>query len=201
MTRLFACSLALGFCLTIANAASELPKDDADNDSFEVEPPLLIPNRDTEPLSVTTPAPMVDAEKIEKDIERARKAAAGAERLFKIGVLAKVDVEKRALRVVRLQCDLQNARLSQAKENAIAQERRFVAGEITKAELTEIEAAVERATEVAQSATADRERAELAAAEVNLQRQQKLLALGSGHKSDVARAAERLAELKSPRNN
>ena len=36
------------------------------------------------------------------------------------------------------------------------------------------------------------------AAELNLRRQRKLLALGSAHKSDVARAEEKLAKLREP---
>ena len=43
-------------------------------------------------------------------------------------------------------------------------------------------------------------RAELEAALRNLQRQKKLLALGSARKSDVNRAEEKLAELQRPAN-
>jgi outer membrane protein TolC len=55
------------------------------------------------------------------------------------------------------------------------------------------------AIKAAHAAAAERERAELEAAKTNLQRQQKLLALGSGRKSDVARAEQKLAELKTPK--
>ena len=204
MTRLLAFSLAVVLSLTngpLANA-NDLPAD-AEDDSFEVEPPLLIPNRDAEDaLKAAAATPLVvDVAKIERDLERAKKATVGAERLFRIGVLAKVDVEKRALRVVRLQCDLQNARLAQARENAIQQERKFAANEIPKAQLMEAELVYEQATQSATEAAATRERAELAAAEVNLQRQQKLFTLGSTRRSEVARAAEKLAELKTPKNN
>jgi multidrug resistance efflux pump len=54
--------------------------------------------------------------------------------------------------------------------------------------------------EAAQVAAAKRERAELEAAEANLHRQQKLLKLGIGQKSDVTRAEEKLAELKVQNN-
>ena len=43
-------------------------------------------------------------------------------------------------------------------------------------------------------------RAELEAAEANVRRQQKLLKLGIAEKSDVARAEEKLAELKAAKN-
>jgi len=189
-------------CLAAALAAQDLPKHDAD-DSFEVEPPLLIPNRSNEPLpdAITDgkPASNLDPDRLEKELERAKKNATGAERLFKIGVLAKVEVEQRALRVVRLQSDLENARLAQAKQEIAQQEQRLAAGEISKADLSQAEVTLARATEAAQAAAEKRERAELEAAELNLRRQQKLLALGSGRKSEVARAEQKLAELKEPK--
>src|ERR1700704_3715492 len=109
MARWFALSCAV-VGLTAALTAQELPKHDAD-ESFEIEPPLLIPNRSNEPLpDVATAgksAPNLDPDRLGKELERAKKSAAGAERLFKIGVLAKVEAEQRALRVVRLQSDLE----------------------------------------------------------------------------------------------
>lgn len=199
MTRSRAIALAAGICLTSAFAGNELPEND-DADSFEIEPPLLIQNLNREKLPDPAAAAAIvpDIEKLEKAIERAKRASAGSERLFRIGVLARQDVEQRALRIVRLQSDLENARLAGAKENAIERERRFAAGEITKDELVKAENDVERATQAAQTAVTARRQAELAAAEVNLQRQRKLVALGSGHKSDVAKAAQKLAELRIP---
>ena len=46
----------------------------------------------------------------------------------------------------------------------------------------------------------ERQSAELEFAESNLRRQQRLLRLGSAHKSDVTNAEEKLAELKAPKN-
>lgn len=205
MTRWLAFGFVLAIPLTTLFAASQLPESDGD-DSFEIEPPLLIPNRDNEnppPEFVdasAAPVPAIDSDKLEKNLERAKKSAASAERLFKIGVLSKAEAENRALRVLRLHSDLQNARLAQARQNLAEKKSRFAAGEVPKEELAEAEAIEKEATAKAQAAVADRERAELVAAETNLKRQQKLLALGSGHKSDVTRAAEKLAELKTPKN-
>src|SRR5207244_17834 len=79
-----------------ALGAEGLPKEEPD-ESVEVEPPLLIPNRSNEPLSdavgATKLEPRLDPDRLEKDLERAKKSAVGAERLFKIGALAKVEVE------------------------------------------------------------------------------------------------------------
>jgi len=104
------------------------------------------------------------------------------------------------LKVVRLESDLANAQLARAKNDLAAQESQVAAGESTKDELEAAKATMAQLTEAVQAATAKRERAELDAAEANLRRQQKLLALGSAHKSDVNRAQEKLAELKSPKN-
>jgi outer membrane protein TolC len=136
---------------------------------------------------------------LEKQLERAKRNADGAERLYKIGVLAKVEVEQRLLRVVRVESDLANARVTQAKEKVAEDESRVASGETPKDELDAAKAALAQLTEAAQVALAKRERAELEAAEANVRRQQKLLKLGSAGKSDVDRAEEKLAELRAPK--
>ena len=186
-----------------ALAADESPPPGDSDVSFDIEPPLLIPNRSDEPLpasAATTPAPDVDLARLEKDFQRAKRNAAGVERFCKIGALSKVEAERRALRAIRLESDLANARLAQAKAELAAQESQLAAGESTKDELEAAKATLAQLTEAAQIAAAKRERAELAAAEANVHRQEKLLALGSGHKSDVNRAQEKLAELKAPKD-
>ena len=203
MARRLAVSCAIIGLAIAALAAEELPKQEPD-ESFEVEPPLLIPNRSNEPLSdavgSTKPAPSLDPDRLEKDLERAKKSAAGAERLFKIGALAKIEVEQRALRIVRLQSDLENARLARAKEEITQQEQRLAAGEISKTDVSRTETALALAIEAAHAAAARRERAEREAAELNLRRQQKLLALGCGRKSEVSRAEQKLAKLKASKD-
>ena len=163
-------------------------------DSFDVEPPILKQNLSDEPT------PNGDTARLEKQLERAKQNAAGAERLWKIGVLAKVEVEQRLLKVVRCESDLANARVAQAKEELSEKESEFAAGEITRDELESIKTALAQLTQAAQVAAAKRERAELEAAEANLQRQQKLLKLGVGQRSDVTRAEEKIAELKAQKN-
>ena len=191
--------------VSLALGADELPKGDED-DSFEVEPPLLIPYRDSETaggaVAVATPTPSVDLVRLTKDAERAKRSAIGAERLFRMGALAKVEAEQRALRAVRLQSELENARLAQAKAELAArtndQPKEAEASSVRTSEPTDVDLA--RAIESAHAAAKKREQAELDAAEANLTRQQKLLSLGSGRKSDVAKAERKLAELKAVRN-
>jgi hypothetical protein len=206
--RLFVLPLAVAFFAGGIFAADELPASDSE-DSFDIEPPLLIPyERPEKPVakeSQSADAPSLDVEKLEKDVERAKRRALNAEHLFRMGVLAKVEAEQRALRVVRLQADLENARLARVKQGiggaeAVADPK--AATEATAATNSEkpTDAELAKAIENAHGAVRKREEAELAAAEVNLARQQKLLSLGTGRKADVAKAAQKLEELKAGRN-
>jgi hypothetical protein len=192
MARIFALPVTL-LALTMAAWAADQSADNKSEEpeSFDVEPPILKQNLSDEPL------PNSDMARLEKQLERARQNAAGAERLYKIGVLAKMEVEQRLLKVVRCESDLANARVARAKEELAEKESQFATGEITRDELESMKTALAQLTEAAQVATAKRERAELEAAEANLRRQQKLLKLGIAGKSDVDRAEEKLAELKA----
>ena len=189
------------FLIVAAVAEEELPKDP--ETSFDVEPPLLIQE---EPNGSPRRSPEIvlgkesDPARIEAVLEKAKKSATASERLFRSGVLAKVEAENRALKVVRLEADLANARCERAKENADAQQTRLEAGEISRDELDRAKAELAQAISTAQTASANRDRAELEAAALNLQRQQKLLALGSGRRSDVNRAAEKVAALQQGKN-
>ncbi len=169
MLRILALPVTLLATAMVALAGEDpLPGDEPD--SFDIEPPLLKQNLSDEPLPGEA-GPNADVSRLEKQLERVKRNAAGAERLCKMGVLSKIEVEQRLLKVVRCECDLENVRLVRAKEEVAAQ-----------------------------AAAAKRERAELETAETNLRRQEKLLKLGSAHKSDVDRAQQKLAELKAQKN-
>jgi multidrug resistance efflux pump len=183
----------------IALAADPSPQPQSDEpDAFDIEPAILKQNLSAEP-SPGAGTPDADVARLEKKFERAKQNAAGAERLCKIGVLAKVEVEQRLLKVVRCEADLANARVAREKEEVATEEAKVTAGESTKAELETAKATLAQLSEAAQIAEAKRERAEFEAAEANLRRQQKLLKLGIARESDVVNAEEKLAELKSPK--
>jgi len=184
--------------ITVAADPSARNKSD-EPDAFDIEPPILKQNLSGEPLPATG-TPDAEVARLEKQLEHAKRNADGAERLYKIGVLARVEVEQRLLRVVRTESDLANARVAQAKEKVAEKESRVASAETLKDQLDAAKAALAQLTEAAQVALAKRERAELEAAETNVRRQQKLLKLGSARESDVTRAEEKLAELKSPKN-
>lgn len=174
--------------------AQELPGAE---DSFEVEPPLLVPPDEPEPeqLAIRSHKLPVTRETLKKELEHAEESAASAERLVKLGVLAKTEAEQRALRVIGLEAELANAELGAAKEQVEAGKKRLEAGEIGKDELDALTVALARANAAAEAARAAYQQAQLDAAALNLRRQKQLLAVGSARKSDVARAEEKLATL------
>src|SRR5213596_3054514 len=195
MIRRFALPIALLATVMLTLAAGQSPGNKTEEpEAFDIEPPILKQNLSDEPL------PDGDLARLEKQLQHAKQNGAGAERLYKIGVLAKVEVEQRLLKVIRYESDLANARVARAKDELAEKESQLATGEITRDELESMKTALAQLTETAQAATTKRERAELDAAEANLRRQQKLLKLGIGQKSDVTQAEERLAELKTPKN-
>ncbi len=200
MTRAVALPVVIVAVAMLARAADPSPQSKPDEpDAFDIEPPILKQNLSNDLPSAAT-APDADVARREKQFERAKQNASGAERLCKIGVLSKVEMEQRLLKVIQCECNLANARLVLCKNEVADLESQVASGENAKDELAKVNATFAQLTEAAQIATAKRERAELEAAEVNLRRQQKLLKLGIAAKSDVARAEEKLAELKAPKN-
>ena len=181
----------------IALAADQSSNSDEPGE-FDIEPPILKQNLSDELAEAGTPDG--DVARCEKKLERAKRNATGAERLWKIGVLAKVEVEQRALKAVKCETELASARVAQAKGTVAEQETRVASGETSKQELEVAKTALAELIEAEQKAVAKRETAEVEFAEANLRRQQRLLKLGSAHKSDVTNAEEKLAELKGPKN-
>lgn len=194
--RFIALPLSL-FLAAVALAEDELPKDPGE--PLDIEPPLLIqenPNRNIVYTAPPTPGQKdLDPERMALALEKAKKSAASAERLYKGGIIAKVEAENRVLKVIRLEADLAEAKLELAKQNVAVQEVRLAAGEITSEEFETAKSMLVAAMKEAESAAAKKDRAELDAAVLNLQRQRKLLAMGSGRKSEVNRAEEKVSAL------
>ena len=185
------------FTSAMITLAADQPGTSEEPSEFDIEPPILKQNLSDE-LAATTGNPDGEVARWEKQLERAKRNAAGAERLWRIGVLAKVEVEQRALKVIKYEAELANARVLQAKERVSQQELGVASGQSTKPELDVAKAALAQLVAAAGAAVAKRETAELESAEANLRRQQRLLKLGSAHKGDVINAEEKLAVLKAP---
>jgi hypothetical protein len=197
MMRWFALLLVLAFAAT-SPAQEQLPT--GPSEPMDIEPPLLIQESPNQNIVYTAPGtpdpkPAADPDQVAASLEKAKKSAASGERLYKSGIIAKVDAENRALKVVRLEAELAEAKLDMAKQNLAAQEARLEAGEITSAEIETAKSEAAAASKESESAAAKKEKAELDAAMLNLQRQKKLLAMGSGGKAAVNRAQEKVSAL------
>ena len=195
--RWIALPLVLAFATTLP-AQEQLPTDP--NEPMDIEPPLLIQESPNQNIVYTNPGtpdqkPLPDPDQIAATLEKAKKNAASGERMYKSGIIAKVDAENRALKVIRLEADLAEAKLELAKQNVVAQQARLEAGEISQSEIETAQLQAAAAMREAESATAKKEKAELDAAVLNLQRQKKLLAMGSGRKAEVNRAQEKVSAL------
>jgi multidrug resistance efflux pump len=138
--------------------------------------------------------------RLEKKLEEAKGDAKGVERLCKNGVLSKVEMEQRLLKVMECEAELASARLAEAKEKVAELESGVASGESAKDQLASAKAALKQLSEATEAAKAKREHAELEIAKANVRRQQQLLKLGVAGKSDVDRAEEKLAELKAQKN-
>jgi hypothetical protein len=195
--RSIALPLIVVFAATLC-AQEELPKNP--EESMDIEPPLLIQEAPNRNIVYTTPGepeqkPPADPDQIAASLEKAKKSAASGDRLYKAGIIAKVDAENRVLKVIRLEAQLAAAKLELAKENVAVQQERLEAGQVSQADL-EIAKSIEMAAmKESEAATAKKDKAELDAAMLNLHRQQKLLAMGSGRKSEVNRAQEKVSAL------
>ena len=199
MTRVLALLVALipTVMLTLAEDQSRQNKSEG-SDSFDVEPPILKQNLSTDRSAPDAPGDAVA--RLEKKLEEAKGDAKGVERLCKNGVLSKVEMEQRLLKVMECEAELASARLAEAKGKVAELESGVASGESAKDQLASAKAALKQLSEATEAAKAKRERAELEIAEANIRRQQQLLKLGVAGKSDVDRAEEKLAELKAQKN-
>src|SRR6266513_458462 len=142
MARIFALPVTLvALAMAVCAADQSAENKSEEPDSFDVEPPILKQNLSDEPL------PNGDLARLEKQLERAKQNAAGAERLYKIGVLAKMEVEQRLLKLIRCESDLANARAARAKEELAEKESQLATGEITRDELVLFKCALEQLAE------------------------------------------------------
>src|SRR5205807_9509859 len=200
MKRVLGSAVALLGTVLLAVAADESQQSKSDEPGeFDIEPPILKQNLSNEPLS-SKASPEAEVARLEKQFQLAKQIAASAARLYKIGVLSKGEMEQRLLKVIQCECNLAIARLAFCEEQIAALQSLVASGENAKDERAHARADLTQLTEAAGIASAKRERAELEAAELNLRRQQKLLKLGVARESDVTRAEEKLAELRSQKN-
>ncbi len=191
-------SLLLLPLLVSAALAQDLPKRDA-TETFDFEPKLMLNDLPDLPLPAGSTAapgtPSVDVAKLEAELDRARKNAAWRARLCKSGVLSKVEAEQGALKVLRLSRDLEQARLQAATQDIEEKRKQAAAGALSPEALAVVEKEFATLTTTARDAAAQWDAAQRAAAELRLQREKKLLAVGAGSRSAVKRAEAALQSL------
>ena len=193
--RLF--SLAALSAVAAVQAADDLPKHEP-GELLDLEPTLMLAP-DWEDSADERPVALPSAEavaRLEAELARAIRDAKSGERLFKSGVIAKVDAETRALKVLHLTAQLAAARLTVAAAERDIEAKRFEANEVSKESVEKAEAAWAAASAAAAESESKWQRAQLAAAELNLHRRQQLLRSGIGTKAQVRRAEDQLAAVK-----
>jgi len=194
-------ALLLAFALATA-PGQELPKRSGPAD-FDPSAPTLMLNDVPDvpiPLSSSLGAlganqPPADVAKLEAALARAKKNAAFRERLCKEGVLSKLEAEQGQMLVFRLTKDLANARLEAVKRETEELHKQPPKDDAAKQALADADVRLTTATTAAQEATTKWEQAQRAAAEIRVQRERMLMALGAGSKSSLKRAEAALHSL------
>jgi hypothetical protein len=203
---------SLLLAITLATASGQdLPKPAAPGD-IDPDPKLILtdvpgapaleaaPSALENPSSPPTPAAPMEVAKLEAAVERAKKDAASRERLWKAGILCKLEAEQGEMRVVRLSRDLANARLQAAQRAADELRKQPPANDPAKTALAEAESRLAAATTAAQDANTQWAQALRAAAELRVQRERKLVALGAEPRLALKEAEAALQKLIAPKD-
>jgi len=171
-------------------AQDDLPKH-TPGEPLDFEPKLMLDG----PHAAASASPADNVEQLDAALRRAEERAADSEQLFKEGILARVEVEARMLRVIQARKLLADARLNAAAAQVDAVKKSFDARHASQADLDTANTALKTAQETDTAATADWNKAQIDAATVDLQRKRKLYAEGVGSKRDVEMAEDRLVLL------
>jgi len=171
--------------------AQDLPKRDP-GAPLDFEPKLMLDG----PHALPAPSsPEAGVGQLEDALRVAEQHAADSEQLFKEGILARVEVEARMLRVVRARKELADARLAAATAQSDAARKSLEAHQASQADLDAANTALETARENAAAASAEWKKAQIDAATIDLKRKRKLYAEGVGSRHEVEMAEDRLVLL------
>jgi multidrug resistance efflux pump len=153
MTRVLALLALLIPTAVLSLAEDQSPRNKAEeSDSADVEPPLLRQNLSDDGSAGASAGEAVA--RLEKKLLEAKGDAKGVERLCKTGVLSKVEMEQRLLKVIQCEAELANARLAEAKEKAIELDSDVASGETAQDQLASAKASLTQLSEAAEAATA-----------------------------------------------
>jgi multidrug resistance efflux pump len=145
--------------------------------------------------SSPTPSPEDRVQQCQAALLEAEGRAADSEQLFKEGILAKVEIEARILRIIQARKELADATLFVAQAHADAARKSFEAHESSQPDLAAATAALKTAQQAAAAASTEWDQAQYAAAALDLQRKRKLYSEGVGSEREVQMAEDRVALL------
>jgi hypothetical protein len=182
-------------CSRVLAAGDDLPKS-APGDALDFEPKLMLdgPHAAVVPAS-PTPAPEDRVRECQAALLQAEERAVDSEQLYKAGILAKVEMEARILRVVQARKALADAALAVAAAHAEAVKKSFDAHECSQADLDAASADLKTARQTADADSAEWDKAQLDAATLDLQRKRKLYSEGVGSRREVSMAEDRVVML------
>ena len=172
-------------------AQDELPRH-APGDSFDFEPKLMLDGPFASPAASPTPSADDRVRRLEAALSKAQQRAADSEQFYKEGVLAKVELEARYLRIIEVRKELADARLEVAAANANG--AKTVPGS-NRAALDSANAALTASRAAAAAASTDWDKAQLSAALLDLERKRKLYSEGVGSRHEVEAAEDRVTLL------
>src|SRR3954467_2125197 len=143
MIRVLALPVALLATVMLALAEDQSRQNKSDEpDAVDIEPAILKQNLSNDLSSAPDGKRDVSVVRCEKKLKEAKGDAEGAERLCKVGVLSKVEMEHRFLKVIQCQSDLANARVAFCKVEVDELESHVASGETATDELANARAAL-----------------------------------------------------------
>lgn len=177
-------------------AQDDLPRR-APGRALDFEPQLMLEHPGAIPSDPDAPAhsPEAEAARLEAVLVKARQRVAESEQLYKEGILARVEVEGRSLRILEVEKELAETRLQIAAAQRDTAKKSFDGHRIGQEELDKAESDWKATQEVAQAAEAKWDQAQLEAAALDLKRKRKLFAEGVGTRREVQLAEDRVALL------
>ena len=173
----------------------DLPSHAPGGDGLDFEPKLMLDGPKVSTMTSPTPSPEEAVARLEKALREAEERAVDAEELAQEGILSKVEAEERALRVIEVTKQLDDARLAAAALKADAVRKSFAAKQAGQVDLDAANAELKAAREAAGRSTEECAKAELGAAQLDLKRKRKLYEEGVDSLHEVQAAEDRVLLL------
>jgi hypothetical protein len=140
-------------------------------------------------------SPGEQVKRLQQVLKRTQERAAEAGKLYRDGILARVEMEDRQMRVVKASKELADALVAMDATQVETMKQGLAAKTATQADLDAANAELKKAQDRATAAAADWRKAQMDAAELDLKRKQQLYREGVGSRREVEQAEDRVALL------